>query len=126
MKIATKKVKSNHMKHKQVGTQDDSYAQAQLQGVASCLKKAKPSTKVAFEHIKCVSSIVPQKLYQSHALEIAEEYEQAIDANSLEKINKLLDKVLEPGSGSGKRQWVVSTRRAPRTTKKTKLNKPEK
>ncbi len=37
----------------------------------------------------------PQKLYQAHALEIAEEYEQAIDTNSLEKINKLLNKVLE-------------------------------
>ena len=33
-------------------------------------------------------------LYQSHALEIAEEYEQAIDANSLEKINILLDKLV--------------------------------
>ena len=94
MELATKKVKSNHMKHKQVGTQDDSYAQAQLQRAASCLIKAKPSTKVAFEHIKCVSPIVPQKLYQSHALEIAEEYEQAIDANSLEKIKILLDKLV--------------------------------
>ena len=36
-----------------------------------------------------------QKLYQSHPLEIAEEFEQAIDANSLEKIKKILDKVLE-------------------------------
>ncbi len=67
----------------------------------------------------------PQKLYQAHALEIAEEYEQAIDTNSLEKINKLLNKVLELSSGSGKRQPVASAQCAPRTTKKTKLNKPD-
>ena len=35
-----------------------------------------------------------QKLYQSQGLEIAEEFEQAIDANSLEKIKNLLDKIL--------------------------------
>jgi len=53
---------------------------------------------VASQDIKCVSPInFSQKLYKSKELEIAEEYEQAIDANSLEKINKLLDKVLEIG-----------------------------
>lgn len=102
-KLGIKKVKLKHIKHKQVATQDDSYGSAQHQGAASCLISAESASQVAFEHIKCVShTIFPQKLYQSHALEIAEEYEQAIDANSLEKINKLFDKVLELGSGCGK------------------------
>lgn len=99
--LGLKKVKLKHIKHKQVATQDDSYGSAQHQGAASCLINAEPVSQVAFEHIKCVSpTIFPQKLYQSHA--IAEEYEQAIDANSLEKINKLFDKVLELGLGCGK------------------------
>lgn len=34
------------------------------------------------------------KLYQSHALEVAYEYEQAIEANSLEKIKILLAKLV--------------------------------
>jgi len=34
-----------------------------------------------------------QKLYQSDALDIAEEFEPPINANSLEEIKKLLDKV---------------------------------
>ena len=36
-----------------------------------------------------------QKFYQSHELEIAEEFERAIDANSIEKIKALLDKIIE-------------------------------
>lgn len=36
-----------------------------------------------------------QKLYQTDELEIAEELEQALEANSLEKLKMLLDKVLE-------------------------------
>ena len=39
--------------------------------------------------------VFSQKLYKSHALEIAAEYEQALEDNSLEKIKILLDKVLE-------------------------------
>lgn len=39
-------------------------------------------------------------MYQSHAVEIAEEFEHALEENSLEKIRELLDKVLEIGSGS--------------------------
>lgn len=102
-KLGLKKVKLKHIKHKEVATQDDSHGSAQHQGAASCLINAGTVSHVAFEHIKGVSpTIFPQKLYQSHALEIAEEYEQAIDANSLEKINKLFDKVLELGLGCGK------------------------
>lgn len=50
----------------------------------------------ANQQIKCVSPVTfSQKLYQSHALEIAAAYEQALEANSLEQIKILLDKVLE-------------------------------
>ena len=36
-----------------------------------------------------------QKLYQLKTIEIAEEYEQAIEANSLERVKILLDKLVE-------------------------------
>ncbi len=85
-----------NINHKQAGTQDDSNARAQLTASSgSCPKDASPNIQMS-QHIKCVSPMTfSQKLYQSHALEIAEEFEQAIDANSLEKIKKILDKVLE-------------------------------
>lgn len=52
------------------------------------------------QQIKRVSPMTfSQKFYQSHELEIAAEFEQAIDANSLEKIKNLLDKILELGEG---------------------------
>ena len=57
---------------------------------------AKPSIQVSDQQIKCISPMTfSQKLYQSRAIEIAEEFEQAVEANSLEKIKNLLDKVLE-------------------------------
>ncbi len=57
---------------------------------------AKPSSQVSDQQIKCISPMTfSQKLYQSHAIEIAEEFEQAIEANSLEKIKNLLDKILD-------------------------------
>ncbi len=85
-----------NINHKQAGTQDDSNARSQLPAEAtSCPKDASPNNPMG-QHIKCVSPMTfSQKLYQSHPLEIAEEFEQAIDANSLEKIKKILDKVLE-------------------------------
>ncbi len=59
----------------------------------------KPNVQVTNQQIKCVSPMTfSQKLYQSHPIEIAEEFEQAIEANSLEKIEDLLNKVLEIGS----------------------------
>ena len=62
--------------------------------------KAIPSTQVASQHIKCVSPMISsQKLYKYKELEIAEEFEQAIEANSLEQINNLLNKLVEPGEG---------------------------
>ena len=48
------------------------------------------------QDIKCISPMTfSQKRYQFHELEIAEEYEQAIDANSLERIKNLLDKLVD-------------------------------
>lgn len=47
------------------------------------------------QHIKCVSPMTfSQKLYKYNALEVAQEYEQAIEENSLEKVKKLLDKLV--------------------------------
>ena len=85
------------IKHKQIETQDNSYAQCQLADVAaSCQINTKTNIPVAFDDRKCVTPMTfSQKLYQSHEQEIAEEFEQAIEANSLEKLKKLLDKVLE-------------------------------
>lgn len=72
--------------HQQV-TQDNSFGSAQV--------------SLANQHITCVIPMTfSQKLYQSHPLEIAEEYEQALEANSLHKINILFSKVLEVGEGS--------------------------
>lgn len=52
------------------------------------------------QQIKRVSPLTfSQKFYQTYGLEIAEEFEQAIDANSLEKVKDLLDKILELGKG---------------------------
>jgi predicted PolB exonuclease-like 3'-5' exonuclease len=63
-------------------TQNDSQGSAQL--------------PLANQDIKGISPMTfSQKLYQFHELEIAEEYEQAIDANSLERIKNLLDKLVE-------------------------------
>lgn len=78
------------------------YKPTQSQNVqADCSINPNPTNQVALEQIKCVSPVTfSQKLYQSHALEIAEELEQAINANSLEKIKNLLDKVLETNKDS--------------------------
>ncbi len=80
---------------------DINHKSAQCQNIqADCLNSSPPK-QAALEQIKCVSPVTfSQKLYQSHALEIAEELEQAINANSLEKIKNLLDKVLETNEGS--------------------------
>ena len=49
----------------------------------------------AKQHIRCVSLMTfSQKLYKHNALEIAQEYEQAIEENSLEKIKNLLDRLV--------------------------------
>ena len=82
---------------KQVETQENSNAQCQLADVpASCPINTRPNIPVAFDDRKCVTPMsFSQKLYQSHEQEIAEEFEQAIEANSLEQIRKLLDKVLK-------------------------------
>lgn len=62
--------------------------------------EATPSTELASQHIKCISPVSSwQKLYKYKELELAEEFEQAIDANSLEQINNLLNKLVEPDEG---------------------------
>lgn len=90
-----------NIKHNQIENQDDSHARAELPDVAaSCPINSKPKSQMAFEHIKCVSPMTfSRKLHQSHAREIAEKLEQAINANSLEEIKELLDKVIEIDSG---------------------------
>lgn len=88
-------------KHRQAETQEEIYLKTQPPDLAgSCSINTSPNNLVAFERAKCKSSVTASsKLYQSQALEIAEELEQAIEANSIERINKLLDKVLEISEG---------------------------
>ncbi len=88
------------VKHKQAETQDESYAKTQVPDItANCRINASPNSPVAFEHVKSKSPMTfSQQLYQSQALEIAQEFEQAIEANSIERINRLFDKVLEQSS----------------------------
>ncbi len=71
----------------------DSKATAHLSDViASCPLNASLSS----QEIKSVSPMTfSQKFYQSHALEVAEAFEQALEANSLENLKQLFDKVLE-------------------------------
>lgn len=60
------------------------------------LSQSRTQLPGANQHIKNVSPMTfSQKLYQLNAIEIAEEYEQAIEANSLEKIKILLDKLVK-------------------------------
>ncbi len=90
------------IKPQQLGTQDDSNDS----NVNSQIPDIAPNCDIIFspnsQNIKCVTPMTfSQKLYQSQAQEIdvAEEFEEALEANSLEKIKKLLDKVLELNSG---------------------------
>ncbi len=93
-------MKPNHIKHKQVVSQDLGYADAQLpDAAASCSINARANNQVAFQQIKCVTPMTfSQKLYQSKLLEIAEEFDHAIDANSLEEMKNLLDKLVRLGN----------------------------
>ena len=87
---------NGNVRHKQVKTQFNSYVRAHYQGAASCPINGKHNIPVAFEGRKCLTlRTFSQKLYQTHEQKIAEEFDQAIDANSLEKIHNLFDKVLE-------------------------------
>lgn len=62
--------------------------------------EATPSTELASQQIKCISPVSSwQKLSEYKELELAEEFEQAIEANSLEQINNLLNKLVEPDEG---------------------------
>jgi len=92
-------VKSKHIKHKQVVSQDSSQRDAQLPNiVASCPINVTDSNSAASQNIKCVKPMTfSQKLYQNDQLEIAEQFELALEANSLEKIKILLDKLVKVG-----------------------------
>ena len=79
VKLSIQEVKSSDVE--QVVTQDVSNSSTQL--------------PLPSQQIKSLTITFSQKFYQSHAIAIAEEYNQAIDANCLEKINILFDKVLE-------------------------------
>lgn len=84
------------IQHKQVGIQFNSYTQGQYQGAASCPINGRHNIPVAFALRKCVTPrTFYQKVYQEHEQKIAEEFEQAIDDNSLEKVKQIFDKVLE-------------------------------
>jgi len=68
------------------------------QGVPEDEGQGATPTPPADDQIKRITpKTFSQKFYQSHELEIAEEFEQALAANSLERIKELLDKILELG-----------------------------
>jgi len=92
-------MKSKDLKRQQVVSQSLSKGDAQLPDVASsCPLNTRANNQVARQQIKCVSpKTFSQKLYQSNPLELAEEFERAIEANSLEEIKNLLEKFLELG-----------------------------
>lgn len=76
--------------------EDDSQGSTQGSAGGSSAAKQQAQLPLANQQIKCVIPMTfSQKFYQSHELEIAEEFEQALAANSIEKIKTLLDKILE-------------------------------
>lgn len=67
----------------------------------SHLTNDRANAQIASTHRICISPrTFSQKLYQSHALEIVEEFEQALESQSLVRIKELLDKVLEKTTDS--------------------------
>lgn len=92
-------MKSNHINHKQVVTQDLSNGSAQLPAASDSSLINATNYQVPREHIKCViPRTFSQQLSQTNHLEIAEQFEQAIDANSLEQIKILLSKLVKVGN----------------------------
>lgn len=87
----------NFIRHKQVRIQFNIQATAQQLDIeVSHITNDRANTQTAFEHRRCITPrTFSQKLYQSHALEIAEELEQALESQSLARIKELLDKVFE-------------------------------
>jgi len=85
------------IKYKQVGTQSERHGYSQFPDLAASYPT---KTKFGIQGIRCVSPITfSQRVDELQALKIAEEFEQAIEDNSLEKIEQLLKKVLEIGGG---------------------------
>lgn len=87
----------NSKRYKQIKIQLDIHATAQeLDVKVSHLTNDRDNTQTAFEQRKCIiPRTFSQKLYQTHALEIAAEFEQAVESQSLVRIKELLDKLLE-------------------------------
>ena len=92
-------MRSKDLKPRQVVSQSLSQGDAQLPDVApSCPVNPRTNNQVPRQQIKCVSpKTFSQKLYQSNPLEIAEELERAVEANSLEELKNVLEKFLELG-----------------------------
>lgn len=78
------------------------YAPAQQLNVkVSHLTNDRANTQTAFEQRKCTSPrTFSQKLYQFHVLEIAKEFEQAVESQSLSRIKELLDKIIEKNTNT--------------------------
>lgn len=68
------------------------------QGVTQDLHHDSVQLPLSSQHIKPVDSMtLSQKLYQCKVIEIAAEYEQATEADSLEKMKNLLNKLVGLG-----------------------------
>lgn len=87
----------NFVRHKQIITQLNVHATCQQLNVkVSHPTNGRANSQTPFEHPKCIiPRTFSQKLYQIYDLEIAEEFEQALERQSLARINELLTKLLE-------------------------------
>ncbi|MBV8887218.1 MAG: hypothetical protein JO235_24930 [Chroococcidiopsidaceae cyanobacterium CP_BM_RX_35] len=93
-------MKSKHIKRKPTRSQDLSHGVSKQADVtASGQVNAQANRWVANQPIKRVSPMTfSQKMYQPSLCEIAAESQQALKANSLEEVRKLLEKVIELGN----------------------------
>lgn len=84
------------IKRKRVATNLEHHTKAHSQHWAasySLISRAK--TPVVFEYARCTTPMTfSQKLYQSHASEIVEEFGKALGVNSLESLKNLLERCL--------------------------------
>lgn len=84
------------IKRKLVATNSEHHTKAQPPYWAasySLISRAK--TPVSFEYVKCTTPMTfSQKLYQSHASEVVEEFGKALGVNSLESLKNLLERCL--------------------------------
>lgn len=85
------------IKRKLVVTRSKHHTQAQTPyWAASYSLNSRSRTPVAFERIKCATPMTfSQKLYQSQAPEIIENFDEGLEANSLEGFKNLLERCLK-------------------------------